>query len=111
MVKGEYNDRDLKLVDAALAWAHATYTVDDDRVYATGFSNGAMFTYLLWAERGDIFAAFAPSAAAASRTRQHLAPKPVLHIAGENDPLVKFAWPKQLDDLEAQAEKTKEDAK
>ena len=62
MVKGEYQDRDLKLVDAALAWVHAKYTVDDDRIYATGFSNGAMFTYLLWAERPAVFAAYGPVA-------------------------------------------------
>ena len=51
VTKGEYQDRDLKLVDTALAWLHARFTIDDDRVYATGFSNGAMFTYLLWAEQ------------------------------------------------------------
>ena len=41
-------DRDLKLVDVALASLRRTYTIDDDRIYATGFSNGGMFTYLLW---------------------------------------------------------------
>jgi len=58
--KGRYGDRDLKLVDQVLASLHASYTVDDARVYATGFSNGAGFTYLLWAERPNVFAAFAP---------------------------------------------------
>ena len=36
-------DRDLRLVDVALASLRQTYTVDD-RIYATGFSNGGMFT-------------------------------------------------------------------
>src|SRR6267143_3519704 len=59
---GEYNDRDLKLVDVALASLRKKYNVDDDRIYATGFSNGAHFTYLLWAARPNVFAAYAPVA-------------------------------------------------
>ena len=55
-------NRDLKLVDVALASLRETYNVDDDRIYATGFSNGGMFTYLLWTERPDVFAAYAPVA-------------------------------------------------
>ena len=61
--KGEDDDRDLKLVDTALASLRAKFSVDDDRIYATGFSNGANFTYLLWAERPAVFAAYAPVAA------------------------------------------------
>ena len=59
---GEYGDRDLKLVDAALAALKKKYNVDDRRIYATGFSNGAHFTYLLWATRPNVFAAYAPVA-------------------------------------------------
>src|ERR1700739_4442922 len=61
--KGEHNDRDLKLVDAALAWVRGRVKVDDTRNYATGFSNGSNFTFLLWAERPGLFAAYAPVAA------------------------------------------------
>ena len=46
----------------ALASLRHTYNIDDDRIYATGFSNGGMFTYLLWAKRPNVFAAFAPVA-------------------------------------------------
>ena len=53
-------DRDLKLVDVALRSLRETYSIDDDRIYGTGFSNGGMFTYLLWAERPGVFAAYAP---------------------------------------------------
>src|SRR5258708_5740632 len=59
---GEYGDRDLKLVDAALAALKKKYSIDDARIYDTGFSNGAHFTYLLWATRSDVFAAYAPVA-------------------------------------------------
>lgn len=91
---GDQSDRDLKFFDAVLASLKADYNIDRKRIYSTGHSNGGAFTYLLWAERGDIFAAMAPSGAAAPKQLADLKPKPVLHIAGENDPLVKYAWQK-----------------
>lgn len=91
--KGDQGDRDLKFFDAVLGSVRSELKVDDSRIYATGHSNGGGFTYLLWAERGDVFAAVAPSAAAAGELRS-LKPKPVLHVAGEKDPLVKYEWQK-----------------
>ena len=91
---GDQGDRDLKLFDAVLAQLRRDYKIDDRRIYTTGHSNGGGFSYLLWSTRGDVFAAVAPSAAAALRPRETLPPKPVLHVAGENDPLVKFEWQK-----------------
>ncbi len=91
----DQGDRDLKFFDVMLAKLHADYKIDDKRVFSSGHSNGGGFTYLLWATRGDKFAAMAPSAAfAAPQITKLLKPKPVLHVAGENDPLVKFAWQK-----------------
>ncbi len=123
---GDQKDRDLKFFDAVLATLKKDFLVDSKRIYATGHSNGGAFTYLLWEERGNEFAAFAPSGAGsislfgASENREaflrslsegdkkrleHILaitpdssskyiPRPVLHIAGKNDPLVKFAWQK-----------------
>jgi polyhydroxybutyrate depolymerase len=92
---GAEGDRDLKFFDAMLDTLKKDFKVDEKRIYSTGHSNGGGFTYLLWAERGDRFAAFAPSSAATTPTQlPRLKPKPVMHIAGENDPLVKFAWQK-----------------
>src|SRR4051812_21939121 len=88
---GDQTDRDLKFFDAMLKSLRETYKVDDKRIYSTGHSNGGGFTYLLWDARGDVFAAFAPSGAATARAPQ-LKPKPLLHIAGNKDPLVKFEW-------------------
>ena len=82
---GEYGDRDLKLVDAALAALKKTYNVDDHRIFATGFSNGAHFTYLLWAARAHVFAAFAPVAGRIRPTAMPKEPKPILIIGGERD--------------------------
>jgi polyhydroxybutyrate depolymerase len=92
--QGDQQDRDLKFFDAVLASLKSDYKVDDKRIYATGHSNGGGFTYLLWAERGDVLAAVAPSAAVPARSAANLKPKPALHVAGETDPLVKYAWQK-----------------
>jgi polyhydroxybutyrate depolymerase len=89
---GDYGDRDLKFFDAMLASLRQDHHVDNKRIFVTGHSNGGGFTYLLWANRGDQIAAVAPCAAAALTLFGQLKPKPVLHLAGENDPLVKFAW-------------------
>lgn len=89
---GDQGDRDLKFFDAALDGLKRSYRVDEKRLYATGHSNGGGFTYLLWAARGEKFAAFAPCAAFLVKDATQLKPKPMLHVAGENDPLVKFAW-------------------
>ncbi|MBI2900731.1 MAG: prolyl oligopeptidase family serine peptidase [Planctomycetes bacterium] len=86
---GDQGDRDLKFFDAVLATLRKDHSIDEDRVYATGHSNGGGFTYLLWSSRADVFAAFAPSAAA-GRNARDLAPKPALHVAGEKDTVVPF---------------------
>ncbi|MGL4552887.1 MAG: alpha/beta hydrolase family esterase [Gemmataceae bacterium] len=89
---GDQKDRDLKFFDAMLASLTKDHGTDPKRVYATGHSNGGGFTYTLWAGRGDAFAAVAPSGSAALWASGKLKPKPVLHLAGEKDPLVKYAW-------------------
>ncbi len=89
--RGQDGDRDLKLVDTALASLREKFKVDDARIYATGFSNGAGFTYLLWAERPRVFAAFAPVAGRLRPSVQLTQPKPVFHVAGRRDPQILFA--------------------
>ncbi|HSH96120.1 MAG TPA: prolyl oligopeptidase family serine peptidase, partial [Roseimicrobium sp.] len=94
---GDQGDRDLKFFDAVLKRMKDDFKVDEKRIYSTGHSNGGGFTYLLWAERGDVFAAVAPSAAAAARLdSSKLKPKPAMHLAGEKDPLVKYEWQKAM---------------
>lgn len=91
---GDMHDRDLLFFDAMLKTLRQDYKIDDKRIYATGHSNGGGFTYLLWATRGDVFAAVAPSAAVGFRFANLLKPKPAMHIMGEHDPLVKPEWQK-----------------
>jgi polyhydroxybutyrate depolymerase len=88
---GEQGNRDLRFFDAVLARLKNDYNVDKQRIYCTGHSNGGGFTYLLWLARPDVFAAVAPSAAAAKYAHQLIA-KPVMIMGGQEDPLVKFEW-------------------
>ena len=92
---GAQDDRDLKFFDAVFARLKIENKVDTNRVYCTGHSNGGGFTYLLWAERGDMFAAVAPSAAVAAYVNR-LKPKPAMHLAGKKDSLVKFTWQERM---------------
>ncbi|MCC6797668.1 MAG: prolyl oligopeptidase family serine peptidase [Candidatus Hydrogenedentes bacterium] len=89
---GDHGDRDLKFFDTVLEDLKKSYHVDANRIYATGHSNGGAFTYLLWAARGEDFAAVAPSAAPAVRGLPALKPLPALHVAGEKDELVRYSW-------------------
>lgn len=90
-VSGAQGDRDLKFFDVVLGTLRTEYRIDEKHVFATGHSNGGGFTYLLWAMRPYAFDAFAPCAAL-SLQLDRLTPKPVLHVAGEKDTLVKFVW-------------------
>lgn len=93
---GDMKDRDLHFFDAMLKTLEQDYQVDTKRIYATGHSNGGGFTYLLWATRGDVFAAVAPSAAVGGRVFKLLKPKPAMHIMGEKDNLVKPEWQRAM---------------
>ena len=90
---GQYGDRDLAFFDAVLAAMKKTGRVDERRIYAAGHSNGGIFVYLLWAVRGDVFAAVATSCsmAATEELQRRLTPKPLFHIAGQKDPIVDYA--------------------
>jgi polyhydroxybutyrate depolymerase len=89
MLRGGQDNRDLRFFDAMLASLRAEGWVDDLRVYVTGHSNGAGFTYLLWQERHADLAAVAPVAGnwlLATR----LQPLPCMHVAGRADTIVAF---------------------
>ncbi len=97
-VPGEQGDRDLKFFDALLAHVTKTHKIDMRRIYATGFSNGGFFTYVLWAARGDLLAAVAPCGCAAAFDVRTLKPKPCLQIMGKVDRIVQP--PLQLQTME-----------
>jgi polyhydroxybutyrate depolymerase len=87
---GHDGDRDLKFFDAVLATLREKFPVDNRRIYATGFSNGGMFTYVLWGTRPNVFAAFASVAGRIVPAVHLTEPKPILHVAGEEDTTVPF---------------------
>jgi polyhydroxybutyrate depolymerase len=88
---GENENRDLKFVDAMIETLSNKYPIDPDRVYATGFSNGGFFCYLLWAERPQTFAAVAPGAAQLTPSIQLHSPKSAFIYGGRNDRVVRFS--------------------
>jgi polyhydroxybutyrate depolymerase len=96
MEPGDQADRDVKAFDEVWRSLQTAYKVDPQRVYAMGHSNGGSFTYLLWAKRSECFAAFGPSAAVAGPRYGPLVPRPVIHVAGKRDELVKFAWQQRM---------------
>jgi len=81
------DNRDLAFVDALLLRLRADYHVDDARIYAAGFSNGAYFSLMLWATRGQGFAAFG-IVAGGIRDWLPAIGRPVIYVGGEKDPLV-----------------------
>ncbi len=91
-------NRDLDFFDAMVATMRQKYTVDDDRIYATGFSNGAIFSYLLWAERSNVIAAIGEVAGRLYDSEHLTQPRPVLAIAGVMDTTDPYAY--QLQSIE-----------
>ena len=89
---GAQNDRDLEFFDTVLAALKSEHSLDQNRVYSTGHSNGGGFSYLLWSQRPGVFAAIAPVAATLGKNLLPGSPLPVLHVAGQKDWLVKFSW-------------------
>jgi polyhydroxybutyrate depolymerase len=85
---GQANDRDLKFVDAVLATMKQNYAIDANRVYASGFSQGAYFTLLLWSKRAQDFAAFAACGVALIPPLQLTQPRAYLQISGEDDQVI-----------------------
>jgi polyhydroxybutyrate depolymerase len=92
---GESGDRDLKLFDAILATMQQQYSVNDKRIYTTGFSNGGGFSYLLWAERGKTIAAIGECAGRLFPAEHLTLARPLLAIAGQADTTDPFALQQQ----------------
>src|SRR5712691_4409317 len=101
---GQNGDRDLKFFDAMVATMKQKYTVADDRIYATGFSNGGAFSYLLWAERGKTIAAIGECAGRLWDSEHLTQPRAFLAIAGQADTTDPFALQQQSIEKARQAD-------
>jgi polyhydroxybutyrate depolymerase len=93
--KGTNGDRDLKFFDAMLDTLKQNYTVDNTRIYSTGFSNGGNFSYLLWAERSNVIAAIGEVAGRLAETESLTTPRAFLAVAGTADTTDPFAVQQQ----------------
>ncbi len=89
---GGEGDRDVHLFDAILVDLKKGYPVDARRIFSMGHSNGAAFSYLLWQARPEVIAAVGSVAGGLRADSKSLPPMPVIHVAGEKDPIVKFSW-------------------
>ena len=82
---------DLAYTDAVLAELGEQLCIDESRVYATGLSNGAMFTSALLCTRADVFAAAAPVAGLTDLDGcDPSRAVPVLTYHGTADPILLF---------------------
>lgn len=109
---GEMGDRDLKFFDVLLERLLQDHRIDPRRIYVMGHSNGSRFSCVLWAKRGDKFAAACTSGGQGGRLLQDAARLPVFMIAGEKDSVVDFQGQKrQIDALAAAYGVDKESAK
>lgn len=93
---GDFGDRDLKFFDRMLETLRQKYPVDNQRIYVAGFSNGAYFSYVLWATRSTTLTAIGAVAGAVTGAQlpqiQLTSPLPVMHIAGLMDGSVLLEW-------------------
>jgi polyhydroxybutyrate depolymerase len=75
-----------------VAAIQSEYCIDESRIYATGFSNGAAMVFRLACEAADLFAAFAPVAGSVALFPcEPNAPRPIQIINNVSDPVVGFA--------------------
>ncbi|MFV1966620.1 MAG: PHB depolymerase family esterase [Pirellulaceae bacterium] len=82
---------DIQFVDRLLDELSAEANVDTRRIYATGFSNGAMMCHRLAVERSERVAAIATVAGTmANGLPEPTRPVPVLHFHGTADPAFSF---------------------
>lgn len=88
---GDSGDRDLRFFDAMVADLTKRYHVDPRRIYTTGFSNGAIFSYLLWAERAKVIAGVGAVAGRLDPAETLTTPRALIAIGGMRDTTLPFA--------------------
>jgi polyhydroxybutyrate depolymerase len=92
-------NRDLAFVKQMLDHLERTYCIDLNRIYATGFSNGAFLSNLLACSMADTFAAVAPvSGGRLSVPCTASRYVPVIAHHGRNDPLIAVTQAREMRD-------------
>ncbi|MBU9722137.1 MULTISPECIES: alpha/beta hydrolase family esterase [Bacillaceae] len=92
-----YRDQvdDVGFVSAMIDHFDELYTIDLDRVYATGFSSGGMFSFNLAVNLSDRLAAVAPLGATMTlgyelNDESPTTPISIIHVMGEADTVIPF---------------------
>ncbi len=81
---------DVAFLDAVVAELRARPDIDEDRLYLTGFSNGALMVYDYTCERSEVFAAVAPMAGSNVTGCSPTQPVSLLHQHGDVDLVVPY---------------------
>ena len=80
---------DLSFIERLIDYSVEDHNIDKDRVYVSGFSNGAFMVYTLACFLSDKIAAFAPVSGSMSPDDYQICnpqrPIPIIHIHGIND--------------------------
>lgn len=88
-------EADLAFIAALIDEVSRSYSIDRDRIYVTGASNGGFFSHLLGARMSDKIAAIAPVIGGVgtelAKEFKPSHPVPVFVIQGTQDPLVPYA--------------------
>jgi polyhydroxybutyrate depolymerase len=85
---GKRNDGDVEFIAYIIDAVEARYGADPNRIFVTGFSNGASMTFRVGVELSDKVAAIAPVAGHLLIHGPQLKhPLPMLYIIGRDDPL------------------------
>lgn len=85
------SNADLAYFDAVTEQVTADLCIDETRIYATGLSNGAMFTSVLLCQRADVLAAAAPVAGVTHDDGcEPSRPVPLVSFHGTEDPILLF---------------------
>ena len=91
-VNWQNSERHLPFVDAMVEYfKERSPRIDTDRIYSTGQSSGAIFSFVLAFERSDVFAAITPRAGQMSLANQTQMPTravPIRVFAGIDDDIV-----------------------
>lgn len=96
---GPAGNRDLAFTTALLDRLERDYCIDQARVFATGFSNGAFFSHLLGCTMADRFAAIAPVSGGLITACTPSRAVPVLIQHGTHDPLVDVQQARKARDM------------
>ncbi len=90
---GNTGTEDVAFVEAILSGLESRYCVDTDRIYATGYSLGSMYTYEVACQLNDRFAgvaSFAGTMPISPASCDLTDPIAVMHIHGDEDSIIPY---------------------